>query len=164
MAHGTHKPLSKANADVLESRLLEHVSAEVRLPFLDDVDERRIKRCVIALIVHAMATELPLEKVIDLENAKPIVVDILTRGIVSMFFEPEERSRLVDTLSSNVKNVPFVPIGSFLIWTTTVSSFFSRSVIRLATFSCMLFFPLIPAKSKTMTVPRSRCCCSAAAR
>ena len=111
MAHGTHKPLSKANADVLESRLFEHVSAEVRLPFLDDVDERRIKRCVIALIVHAMATELPLEKVIDLENAKPIVVDILTRGIVSMFFEPEERSRLVDTLSSNVKNVPFVPIG-----------------------------------------------------
>jgi len=57
------------------------------------------------------ATDLPLEKVIDLENAKPIVVDILTRGIVSMFFEPEERTHLIDALSSNVKNVPFVPIG-----------------------------------------------------
>ena len=54
MAHGKHQPLSRANADVLMARLYDHVSTEVRLPFLDEVDERRIKRCVIALIVHSM--------------------------------------------------------------------------------------------------------------
>ena len=111
MAHGDHTPLSKDKGKNLEARLFDHISTAVQLPFLDDIDERRIKRCVIALIVHSMMTDIPLQSVVEPENAKPIVVDILTKGIVNVFFEAEEKARLIEKLSQNVKNVPFVPIG-----------------------------------------------------
>lgn len=44
-------------------------------------------------------------------TAKPIIVDMLTKGIANVFFEPKERKNLVETLSTNIKNVPFMPVG-----------------------------------------------------
>lgn len=55
---------------MMSTRLFERVDSAVRLPFLDEVDEARLKRCVIALIMHAMATDTPMEEVIKLKHGK----------------------------------------------------------------------------------------------
>lgn len=56
-----------------------------------------------------MKMPLTLDQICDLDNAKPIVMDILMKGIVCMFFDPLERQKLVQSVSATIKNVPFVP-------------------------------------------------------
>lgn len=111
MVKGHHTPLPDAMVEMMSTRLFERVDTAVRLPFLDAVDEARVKRSVIALVMRAMATDDPIEDIVELKNAKPIIVDILSKGIANVFFDPKERQNLVEALSVNIKNVPFVPVG-----------------------------------------------------
>mmetsp|Transcript_1188 Transcript_1188/g.2256 ORF Transcript_1188/g.2256 Transcript_1188/m.2256 type:complete len:553 (+) Transcript_1188:59-1717(+) len=111
MAKGHHRPLPASMVEMMSTRLYGHVDSSVSLPFLDRVDEARLKRSVIALVMHAMASDSTLQEVVELKNAKPIIVEVLTKGIANVFFDPEERANLVEALSINIKNVPFMPIG-----------------------------------------------------
>ena len=48
-------------------RLNEHLDEAVTLPFIDEVDEKRLKRCIVGVVMHAMATDLKLSEVAQFE-------------------------------------------------------------------------------------------------
>lgn len=107
---GLRQGISEEHAQCLQKRLFEHVDMTVKFPFLDACEARRIKKCVIALVVHCMATGKTIMEICE-DGAHDMFVDILMKSIVSRFFDETEKAELTGEIAESMSNVPFVPLS-----------------------------------------------------
>eukprot|EP00933_Yihiella_yeosuensis_P070578 TRINITY_DN78701_c0_g1_i1.p1 TRINITY_DN78701_c0_g1~~TRINITY_DN78701_c0_g1_i1.p1 ORF type:complete len:353 (+),score=47.63 TRINITY_DN78701_c0_g1_i1:119-1060(+) len=108
-AIGTNQNIPTGITSMLEERLIELVRRELFLPFLDGQDFKRIVRCIVVLLMSGLRKGGHCIEAMDEEERRTLVCSVFMKGVLDMFYDAEERIKLSNTITSMIKNIPFMP-------------------------------------------------------
>lgn len=105
----SEKTMCKEDAKKLDVKLTKWLNQQCDLPFLDDADQRRIVRCVLALLMRSMRK--PRSQVGELSNLEKhkLVFDVFVKGALEVFYEESRKAELVKNVEKYCTAIPFVP-------------------------------------------------------
>lgn len=120
-------------AATLNERLLDYVTKEVSLPYLDYTDEARVMAAVCAVIVESMKKGRHFDEVVEPVNSGELIIDVFVKGAVGIF-DSNNKKEFVSNICIDL-NVPFVPdnlkrwvVGMML---EAVGDVFEESILKV---------------------------------
>ncbi len=97
-------------AEELKFRLETYIEHNLKLPCLEEPEERRVRMAVVEIIVEAMKSNTSLSDVSDAHKSGPIIMGIFVRGAIGMLRPgSDQRDGVVATVAENV-SIPFFPV------------------------------------------------------
>jgi hypothetical protein len=117
---GTGTGIDDETAVWLKERLLKYVRKEVSLPYLEEVNEYRVCRCVVELLVESMKQNQSFERVCHISISGPLFVNVFVKGSVDLLSD-EGRDKTVEMMVENFQ----VPTHPSLFLSVSLSLLFA---------------------------------------
>jgi len=111
----SEKAMAPAHAKAFEARLRQWLYARCDAPFLDEGDERKVVRCVLALLMRSMRA--PRSAVGDLDSAEKnrLVFEVFVKGALEVFYEDHKKREWIERVEHYGANLPFSIVPTFCL-------------------------------------------------